>query len=483
MKLEHFVFRSPMPASADSVFDWHCRPGAFERLSPPWESVVVLERTGGVEDGGRVVLAMRVGGFWRRWVAEHSDYEQGRQFCDVQTEGPFAHWRHCHRVVPGGPGKCYLEDDIEYALPFGRLGAWLGGAFARRKLERMFRYRHRITAGDLCLHQKYSGGLPMKIAITGSTGLVGSALVPFLTTGGHHVTRIVRTSTADADAVWNPGTGQIDAGRLEGLDAVVHLAGENIAARRWSTEQKARIRDSRVQGTKLLSETLAKLQWPPRVLISASAIGYYGDQGERELTEENPSGSGFLPEVCREWEAATAAAKKAGIRVVQLRFGVILSPRGGALAKMLTPFRFGLGGRIGNGRQWMSWIALDDVVGCIHHALATDSLHGPVNCVATNPVTNREFTKTLGKVLWRPTLFPLPGFMARLVFGEMANELLLASTRVLPRALLDSSYRYLYGDLASALRHLLGKDGRTPADNQPTCAHSSHNQPVEIGAH
>ena len=322
----------------------------------------------------------------------------------------------------------------------------------------------------------------MKIAITGSTGLVGSALVPFLNTGGHHITRIVRTSTAMADAVWDPVAGQIDAARLEGLDAVVHLAGENIAARRWNPEQKARIRRSRVQGTKLLCETLAKLQRPPQVLISASAIGFYADQGDRELTEESTFGSGFLPEVCREWEAATEAAENAGIRVVQLRFGVILSPRGGALAKMLAPFRLGLGGRIGNGRQWMSWIALDDVVGCIHHALATDSLHGPVNAVGPNPVTNREFTKTLGKVLWRPTLFPMPGFMARLAFGEMANDLLLASTRVLPKVLLDSSYRFLYGDLESALRHLLGKGKLAPAPDDQTRFYSSHDQPLDIGA-
>ena len=224
-----------------------------------------------------------------------------------------------------------------------------------------------------------------------------------------------------------------------------------------------------------------KLQRPPRVLISASAIGFYGAQGDRELTEESPSGSGFLPEVCREWEAATVPAKKAGIRVVQLRFGVILSPGGGALAKMLTPFRLGLGGPIGNGRQWMSWIALDDVVGCIHHALTTESLHEPVNAVAPRPVTNREFTKTLGKVLRRPTLFPMPAFMARLAFGELANELLLASTRVLPRALLDSHYRFLYGDLESALRHLLGKDKPAPAANESTRVHLSHDQSVEIG--
>jgi uncharacterized protein len=306
----------------------------------------------------------------------------------------------------------------------------------------------------------------MKIAITGSTGLVGSALVPLLTTAGHHVMRIVRANVAEGDTVWNPETGQIDASRLEGLDAVVHLSGENIAGRRWNAEQKSRIRASRVQGTQLLCETLAGLQRPARVLISASAVGFYGDQGERELTEASPSGVGFLPEVCREWEAATEAAENAGIRVVRLRFGVILSPKGGALAKMLTPFRLGLGGRIGSGRQWLSWIALDDALGSILHALTTDSLHGPVNTVAPRPVTNFEFTKTLGKVLGRPTLFPMPGFMARLAFGEMANELLLASTRVVPRALALANYHFLYGDLESALRHLLDRDKPVLAANQ-----------------
>jgi uncharacterized protein (TIGR01777 family) len=297
----------------------------------------------------------------------------------------------------------------------------------------------------------------MRIAVTGSTGLVGSAIVPFLTAGRHMVTRIVRTRTNEEDLVWGPEAGQLDAGRLEGLDAVVHLAGENIAARRWSAEQKARIRDSRVQGTKLLSENLAKLRQPPRVFVSASAIGFYGDRSDEELTENSPSGTGFLPEVCQEWEAATAAAKRANIRVVHLRFGVILSPAGGALAKMLTPFRLGLGGRLGNGRQWMSWIALEDAVGCISHALATEALRGPVNAVAPNPVTNREFTKTLGRVLGRPTIFPMPRMMARLAFGEMANELLMASSRVLPKVLLDGGYGFLYGDLESALRHLLGR--------------------------
>ena len=298
----------------------------------------------------------------------------------------------------------------------------------------------------------------MRVLITGSTGLVGSVLVPFLSAKGHQVVRMVRSATGrEQEVAWDPANNQIDAGRLEGLDGVVHLAGENIAARRWNEEQKARIRDSRVQVTLLLSQTLARLERPPRVLVSASAIGYYGDRADSWSTETSGSGNDFLAEVCREWEEAAAPAAQAGIRVVHPRFGVILSPNGGALAKMLTPFRLGLGGRIGSGRQWISWIAIDDAVGAIYHALTTDSLRGPVNTVAPNPVTNRDFTKSLGRVLHRPTIFPMPAFMARLAFGEMADALLLASARVEPRVLLDSQYHFLHEGLEPALRHLLGK--------------------------
>jgi uncharacterized protein (TIGR01777 family) len=248
--------------------------------------------------------------------------------------------------------------------------------------------------------------------------------------------------------------GTIDASALEGVDAVVHLAGENIA-QRWTSSQKAKIRDSRIKGTQLLCETLARLSSPPKVLVSASAIGYYGDRGEQILTEDSPLGRGFLAEVCRGWEAATEPARQRGLRVVPLRFGVVLSPAGGALAKMLPPFRLGLGGMVGSGRQYMSWIALDDVVGAIQHAIVTDTLQGPTNAVAPQAVTNQEFTKTLGKALGRPTVFPLPAFAARLMFGEMADELLLASTRVQPAKLLGSGYRFRYPELEDALRHVL----------------------------
>ncbi len=296
----------------------------------------------------------------------------------------------------------------------------------------------------------------MKILVTGATGLVGSALVPFLAGGGHEVVRLGRTAPEASDIRWDPDAGVIETGALEGFDGVVHLAGENIATGRWTAEKKRRIKESRVRGTSLLAATLAGLERPPRVLVSASAIGFYGDRGEEDLTEGSAAGSGFLSEVCREWEAATGAAEGKGIRVAHARLGVVLSKNGGALAKMLTPFRLGAGGIIGNGRQYMSWITLDDTVAAIGHLLSTESAAGPVNVVAPVPVTNHEFTKTLGRVLRRPTLFPMPGFAARLAFGEMADALLLASTRVKPAGLLDSGYAFRHGSLEEGLRHVLG---------------------------
>jgi uncharacterized protein len=296
----------------------------------------------------------------------------------------------------------------------------------------------------------------MKILVTGASGLIGTALVSSLTSSGHEVTRLVRRQLEPGEqaAHWDPVAGSIDASALEGLDAVVHLAGENIAER-WTAAKKARIRDSRVKGTQLLCETLTRLSSPPKVLVSASAIGYYGDRGEETLTDDSPPGQGFLPEVCRAWEAATEPARQHGLRVVQLRLGVVLSAAGGALAKMLPPFRLGLGGVLGSGQQYMSWIALDDVVGVIQHALVTEALQGPTNAVAPRAVTNQEFTKTLGKVLGRPTAIPLPAFAARLMFGEMADELLLASARVQPTKLLASGYQFRYPELEAALQHVL----------------------------
>ncbi len=297
----------------------------------------------------------------------------------------------------------------------------------------------------------------MKVLVTGASGFVGSAIVPSLADEGHFVVRLVRTAPAPgrSEVAWNPAGGTIDLDALEGLDAAIHLAGANIAAGRWTAAIKRRIRESRVGGTRLLCESFARLDRPPKVLVCASAVGYYGDGGHAVLREDSPAGTGFLAGVCREWEAAAEPAERRGVRVVRLRIGMVLSERGGALARMLPVFRAGLGGRVGSGAQYVSWIALDDLVGAVGHAIRTEALDGPVNAAAPNPVTNREFAKTLGRVLGRPAVLPAPAFALRLLLGEMADELLLASARVEPGRLLRSGYRFRHPELEEALRHLL----------------------------
>ncbi len=292
----------------------------------------------------------------------------------------------------------------------------------------------------------------MKILLSGASGLIGSALTPLLTQKGHSVTPLSRKGPG---VVWDPEKGPLDTAALEGFEAVIHLAGESIADGRWNVEKKQRIRDSRIKGTQLLAEALTRLKLPPRTLICASAIGFYGNRGSETLRETSTSGTDFLAEVCRGWEASAAIAAQRGIRVVNTRFGIILSQRGGALKKMLLPFKLGVGGKIGPGTQYMSWVTLDDVLGALLHTLQNDPLRGPVNVVSPHAVTNEEFTKTLGRVLSRPTIFPLPTPIARIALGEMADALLLSSQKVEPAVLQQSGFAFKYPQLEGALRHLL----------------------------
>jgi uncharacterized protein (TIGR01777 family) len=298
----------------------------------------------------------------------------------------------------------------------------------------------------------------MKILVSGASGLLGSDLVAVLRAMGHEVSRLVRDEARAevGDAFWNPMAGEIDSTALQGCDAVVNLAGESIAAGRWTTAKKARIRESRVVGTRTIARALAQATRRPKTLINASAVGFYGNRGDELLDESSPPGrDDFLSEVCQAWEAATEPAAQAGVRVVTQRFGVILSGQGGALKKMLLPFRLGLGGKIGSGRQWMSWVSLDDALAATLHCLRTESLHGPVNVVAPQAVTNLEYTKTLGRVLSRPTIFPMPALAARAAFGQMADALLLAGQRVQPARLSGSGFAFRYPNLEQALRHVL----------------------------
>jgi uncharacterized protein (TIGR01777 family) len=297
----------------------------------------------------------------------------------------------------------------------------------------------------------------LHVAVTGASGLIGSALIRRLEADGHRVTRLVRRAAGPGEIHWDPENGRLEPGQLEGMGAIIHLAGENVGVR-WTAARKRQIKSSRIQGTRLLAQAIARARRRPGVLVSASAIGIYGNRGDEVLTENSPPGDpelDFLAQVGREWEAAAEPARASGVRVIHPRFGVVLSHEGGALKKMLLPFRLGLGGRLGSGTQWMSWISIDDVVGAILHVLLTESFSGPVNLVAPEPVRNQEFTTILGRVLSRPTPFAVPAVALRLALGDMANSTLLASARVLPKRLLAAGYRFEHPDLHAALRHVL----------------------------
>ncbi|MBA2117772.1 TIGR01777 family oxidoreductase [Bremerella alba] len=450
-----FTFRSKIPVSVATAFHWHEQPGALDRLIPPWEDVQIEHRSNSIEPGSRVVLKMHVAGFPLRWVAEHTELEPNSHFHDRQVSGPFARWEHTHRFLPSEDGQCVLEDQVDYQIPGGGLGDRFGRSKVEKMLLQMFRYRHDTTTHDLIAHARYQERPTMKIAISGASGLVGSQLGPFLTTGGHEVAKISR-SAGENTIQWDIKNQEIDSTKLEGLDAVIHLAGESVAAR-WTDKKKQAIINSRVDGTRLLSESLAKLKNPPKVMVCASAMGFYGDRGDEILSEGSPPGDGFLADVCQAWEEAAQPARDAGIRVVHARIGIVLSPKGGALAQMLTPFKLGVGGQIGSGKQWWSWISLDDVVGALHHLTMNDQIRGPVNLCAPKAVTNHDFTKTLGQVISRPTFLAVPEFAAKLAMGQMADEMLLSSCRMEPKVLEETEYSFRDPHLERCLRKLLGR--------------------------
>lgn len=458
-----FEKTSSIEASAQELYDWHCRPGALPRLSPPWQQVRLRAGSTGLREGSRVVLELRSGPFHRTWKAEHRNVRPGLGFEDVQLEGPFASWEHTHEFMPVDETHSQLRDHISYRLPAGALGDLAGKHFVRQQLERVFTYRHSTTADDLRLFARFRDQSRLRIAMTGSTGFIGSALTHLLTTQGHSVLPVTRGATVDKSnlATWNSENGVLNPESLNGVDAVVHLAGESVSEGRWSPARKSRIRSSREQGTARLVQSLVDLEQPPEVLVSASAIGFYGDRKDEVLDEASERGTGFLADVAEGWETAAQTAAVAGIRVVAARFGVVLSPTGGALGKMLPLFRLGAGGVLGNGRQWVSWISLDDATAALLHALMSSQLTGPVNFTAPNPVDNRELTKVLASVVRRPALARVPRLAAKVAFGEMADEMLLTGSRVLPNRLVGSGYEFRHPDLEVALRHLLGRTDAT----------------------
>ena len=451
------VTRLPVPAK--QAFAWHLHPGAFERLTPPWDPTRLIAFEG-IRDGEKVVL--RVVAPWpRKWVAIHEEFIDGVQFQDRQARGPFPKWVHTHRVEPApvvgtadpralptsSTEECLMRDSISYRVPFGPLGVIAHALLIRPQINAMFDHRHATLFSDLVDHATLAGDRRLNVAVTGASGLIGSALTGYLGCGGHTVRSVPRRDGLTFD---------LDAAR--GCDVLVHLAGEPIV-QRWNTESRSRIRRSRVDRTRLLVEALARMPKTdrPRVLLSGSAVGFYGDRGDETLTEASAPGEGFLAEVAREWEEAAAPAADLGVRTVLLRTGVVLTPRGGALKKMLPAFKLGAGGRLGPGTQYFPWITLDDHLRAMYRCMLDEAISGPVNLTAPEPVTNAQFTKTLGRVLRRPTLIPAPRSFMRLALGEMVDEVLLHSQRAEPAVLQQRGFVFKQPHLETALRELLGR--------------------------
>ncbi len=464
MSVQAFERTVACPESAGEVFQWHVRPGALRRLLPPWDNATVKVGSGPEErltQGAQTTIRLGVGPIGIDWKAEIVELnEEGTYFIDHSLSGPFKTWVHRHQVTADGEGASTLTDHIDYELPMGLLGRMFGGGFTTSKLERMFAWRHRVMLHDLDRHReaRAAGFTGKRIAITGASGLVGRSLSAFLRTGGHRVLELVRREArAPHEVQWDPRGGTVDHAKLEGVDVVVHLAGESIFGLRWTAEKKRRVAESRVLGTRAIVDAIGALSKPPEAFVCASAIGFYGDGGEEVLTEDSDSGEGFLSETCSAWEAEVDRIRS-GVRATKMRLGVVLDPGGGALNTMLPAFKAGVGGRMGNGQQWFPWVGLDDVIAAHHRAMFDTSLVGPVNVVAPGEVRNAEFTKTLGKVLSRPTILPVPGFALKAAAGaEQAKELFLFSVRVAPKRLQQAGFEFQYPLLHGALMHCLGK--------------------------
>jgi len=457
MRNSIFECSTVIKSDTNTAFEWHEREGALMRLTPPWENLEIIEKNDGIDVGSTCSLNVGSGFFSIPWQAEHIEYYKGKYFKDKQNRGPFALWEHTHDFKEEN-GCTTIKDTVEYRLPLHNISCFIAGGFVRNKLKRMFRYRKNVSKNDIEILRHYSIK-PKTIIVSGATGVVGSELVPYLQTQGHKVIRLIRNEKqlCIGDVCWNPNADIIEE-KFEDADVVIHLAGEPIGDERWTNEKKLSIVDSRVKSTSLLAKTLAEMEKPPKLLICASAIGYYGDRGEEELDESSGNGKDFISHVCLHWERAAKAAEDAGIRVVYLRIGVALTPAGGALEKMYRPASFGLGAVLGSGQQYLSWVSMDDVLYAVTHIIETDSLEGAVNLTSPNPVRWGEFADTLAGTLNRPRFLKVPEWIIKAIYGQMGREVILSSANVKPEKLLESGFSFRYPLLTDALKHLLGRD-------------------------
>ncbi len=442
----------------EQLFRWHERKGAVSRLTPPWVSLKLVNHSGGIETGTQVHFILKIFGIPFVWQAEHIDYKKNILFRDQQTKGPFKSWIHTHGFEKLSDTESLMVDHVRYQLPFGIFGRMFG-PLSRKDMARIFTFRHRVLKDDL--EQMPGNFHPMTILVSGASGTIGSALVPFLMTCGHRVIRLVRRKPdpSNDEVFWDPDQGILDLDEDLGIDAVINLNGLDISRGRWTDDQKDKIIQSRTRPTALLIKKMSQRAVTPKVFLSSSAIGYYGHGGERLLTEADSCGDRFISGVCREWEDASRVGNASGMRVVQLRIGIVLTPAGGAVERMVFPFLLGLGTKVSRGDQYMSWISMEDTLGSIHHILFNEDIKGPVNLTAPNPVTNKVFTTTLARVLNRPAWFTLPSFVVRLLWGQMGEETLLDSARVAPQALAETGYQFRFTGIENALRHALGRYG------------------------
>ncbi|MBC2705810.1 TIGR01777 family oxidoreductase [Desulfobacula sp.] len=452
-----YIKRTKINAPVEILFSWHAGKGAISRLTPPWAPLKMISRSGrGIQKGVKVAFRLSLFKIPMIWEAEHIAYQENKLFKDRQIKGPFAKWEHTHRFIADGNAGSIMEDKVEFKLPFGFLSRPFYG-FAKKEFERMFNYRHRVLKYDLEHHVDKTR--KKRILISGASGTIGSILVPFLRTCGHEVIRLVRKEETllEDEIFWDPYNGILDLEKAGPFDAVINLNGVDISRGRWTQSQKKRIIDSRIIPTRLLVKKMADLDPKPDVFISSSAVGFYGEGKNKILSETDNMGDCFISRVCKQWEDASMTTQKLGIRTIQLRIGVVLTPAGGALKRMELPFKTGCGVKLSHGRQYMSWISMDDVLSGILHILRDHEIQGPVNLTAPNPVTNKEFSKTLARVFSKKVFFTLPKFVALFLWGELGKETLLASARVKPGKLLDNGFSFQHETLLFALKDMLGR--------------------------
>jgi uncharacterized protein len=438
--------------AAREVFNWFFLPGSLERVAFPSKKVKLLSKEGNPEEEGfRYTFLIRIHFLWKRWILQRKTDLTSNKLVEEQLKGPFLKWRRTTAIKALTPTSCELLEEISYTLPF---------SFCKKKVKRELTHwcgwKSRLIEQDLLCYERYPKR-SLRILVSGTSGLVGKSLVPFLQNAGHSVVCLVRRQGDLSEDVicWNPLTGDIDKEQFEGFDAVIHLAGDNVASGMWTKQKKERIFLSRCRDTWLLSHVLVRLYQPPKLVICASAVGYYGNRADELLTESSAKGQGFFSEVCARWEAATQVIENRGSRVVHTRFGPILAASGGVLGALLPLVRWNLGAVLGKGEQFMSWIAVDDVIGALYHVLNREEITGAVNVVAPHPVTQREFIRAVAQKMHRKVFVRIPERVLKISLKTMAEELLLSSQNVKPERLLQTGYAFRYPGLKEALDHLL----------------------------